>query len=199
MPAFKMKESLKKYCLSLLPFTNEELDIFATYFSVVEIPKKAFFVSAGKICKEIAFIHNGLIRHFHVKDGVEITCDISTENTFITEYSSFKKEIPSKVSFQALEPTQLFVIRKEKLTELYQKHPQFEELGRLIAENTAIRNNDIAMSLASDKPETRYKKLMAENPAIFNRVQQKYIANYLGITPESLSRIKKRVFVQSKS
>jgi len=72
-------------------------------------------------------------------------------------------------------------------------------LGRKIAENVAIRNSDIAMSLASDKPEKRYISLLQEKPEIFQRVQQKYIANILGIKPESLSRLQKRIIVKSKS
>jgi len=153
----------------------------------------------GDNCDFIGFLNKGCIRHFHDKDGEEITCDISVENTFITEFISFNTGSKSLITFQALEESELFLINKKKLLELYQLNPKFEQLGRKITENVAMRNHTIAMSLASDKPETRYSNLLKEKPEIFNRVQQKYIANILGIKPESLSRIRKRVLSNLKS
>jgi len=141
----------------------------------------------------------GCIRHFHIKNGEEITCDVSFENTFITEFNSFNSGIKSQIAFQALEHSKLLYIHKNKLLELYQTHPKFEQLGRKIAEKVATRNTEIAMSLASEKPEIRYSNLLKEKPEIFQRVQQKYIANILGVKPESLSRIQKRILSNSKS
>jgi len=188
-----MTEKLKAYCNSLIKFSEEELKEIDSNFVPVKISKKEFFIREGKICNKIGFINKGSFRHFHIKDGSEYTCDISIESTFITEYSSFSLNKPSHISFQALEDSEVFIINKNQLEKLYEINPKFVELGRKIAENTAIRNTEIAMSLASAKPESRYKDLMNRNPEIFNRVQQKYIANFLGITPESLSRIRKRV------
>lgn len=192
-------DKLKKYCLSLVEFSQNELDIIDEYFSPVSVKKKKYLLEEGKICDFIAFITKGSIQHFHIKNGDEITCDISFENTFITEFNSFNKDVLSNISFQALEDTELLVVRKDKLIELYKRNVKFENLGRLIAEDVAIRNTQIAMSLASDKPEIRYKNLLADKPGIFQRVPQKYIANILGITPESLSRIRKRIYTNLKS
>lgn len=151
------------------------------------------------MCNFIGFLTEGCIRHFHLKDGNEITCDITFENTFITEFNSFNLRTKSQIAFQALEPSKILLIKKEKLVELYQKNSSFKELGREIAEKVAIRNTKIAMSFASEKPEERYANLLKEKPEIFQRVQQKYIANILGIKPESLSRIRKRVLSNLKS
>lgn len=153
----------------------------------------------GEVCDFIAFLTHGCIRHFHIKDGDEITCDISFQNTFVTEFTSFNTGSKGQIALQALEDSKLLLISKKHLFELYQSNPKFEQLGRKIAENVAIRNSDIAMSLASDKPEKRYISLLQEKPEIFQRVQQKYIANILGIKPESLSRLQKRIIVKSKS
>jgi len=128
-----------------------------------------------------------------------VTCDISFDATFITNFISFNKGTKSQIVFQALEDAKLFVIHRDKLHELYQINPKFEQLGRIIAERVAERNMSIAMSLASEKPEERYSNLLKEKPKIFQRVQQKYIANILGIKPESLSRIRKRVLKNHKS
>jgi len=153
----------------------------------------------GETCKFIGFLTKGCIRHFHIVDGNEITCDISFEGTFVTEFTSFSTGSKGTTALQALENSELLLIDKEKLTELYQLNPKFEQLGRRMAERAAIRNSEIVMSLASDKPEKRYANLIKERPEIFQRVQQKYIANILGIKPESLSRIRKRVLTNLKS
>lgn len=170
-----------------------------TYFTEKSVNKKDFILKNGEVCDFIGFLSKGCIRHFHLRDGNEITCDISFENTFITEFYSLNTGTKSKISFQALEDSKLLMITKKGLYELYQINPKFEQLGRKIAERVAIRNTDLAMSLASDKPEKRYANLLKEKPIIFQRVQQKYIANILGIKPESLSRIQKRIISKLKS
>lgn len=176
-----------------------EIDLIENYFTKKSLNKKEFLLEDGEVCDIIWFLQNGSIRHFHFKDGNEITCDISFENTFITEFNSFNTGSKSQICFQALEDSKLLLITKEKLYELYQKNSKFEQLGRKIAEKVAVRNTDIAMSLASEKPEKRYSNLLKEKPEIFQRVQQKYIANVLGVKPESLSRIQKRVLSKLKS
>lgn len=175
------------------------MDLLDEYFNEKSIHKKDFLLKSGEVCDFIGFLTRGCIRHFHIKDGNEITCDITFENTFITEFNSFNLRTKSQIAFQALEPSKILLIKKEKLTELYHNNSSFEELGRKIAESVATRNTEIAMSLASEKPEERYANLLKEKPEIFQRVQQKYIANILGIKPESLSRIRKRVLSNMKS
>ena len=182
-----------------MTFSSEELDVFADYFEPFSIKKRAFLLEYGAVCDFIGFLSQGCMRHFHIKDGEEITCDISFEGTFVTEFSSFNTGLKGQTALQALEDSKLYVITREQLTELYQLNPKFEQLGRIIAERVAIRISDIAMSLASDKPEKRYADLLKQRPEIFQRVQQKYIANILGIKPESLSRIRKRVLTNLKS
>ena len=103
------------------------------------------------------------------------------------------------MNLQALEDTTVFVITKKNLIELYKECSKYETFGRLMAEQVAQkRATEIAMSLSSDKPEERYLKLIKNNPDIFQRVQQKYIANFLGISPESLSRIRNRIVNKRK-
>jgi len=192
-------EKLKKYCSEIVEFSKDELSSIESYFKEISINKKDFLLETGDVCNFIAFLTKGCIRHFHLKDGEEITCDITFENSFFTEFNSFNLGTKSQIAFQALEPSTLLIIERKSLLELYRSNAKFEELGRKIAENVATRNTSIAMSLASDKPEKRYANLLKEKPEIFQRVQQKYIANILGIKPESLSRIRKRVLTNLKS
>lgn len=190
---------LKTYCTAFVPLTGEELKLIDSYFEVIELQKKELLLQHGTICTFIGFIASGTIRHFHVKDGIEKTCDISFENTWVTDFESFNKASPCIMNLQAMEPTTVLLIKKENLVKLYLQCSKYETFGRLMAEQVAQRATEIAMSLSSEKPEERFQNLLKKQSNLFQRVPQKYIANFLGISPESLSRIRNRVFNKAKS
>ncbi len=194
-----MFDQLKTYCRAIVPLTEEELDLIDTSFEIINLKKKEYLLQDGKICDFIGFVAEGTIRHFHIKDGLEKTCDISFENTWVTDFHSFKHNTPSIIHLQAMEDTVVFTITKQKLHDLYTKCSKYETFGRLMAEQVADRATEIAMSLSSDKPQERFQNLIQKQPALFQRVPQKYIANFLGINPESLSRIRRRILKNSKS
>jgi CRP-like cAMP-binding protein len=194
-----MFDSLKIYCKHIVPFTDEELNLIDVYFEVKDVKKKNFLLQDGKICNFIGFISKGTIRHFHIKAGVEKTCDISFENSWVTDFQSFSHHTACIMNLQAMEDTTLFIIKKENLYKLYKECNKYETFGRLMAEQVAHRATEIAMSLSSDKPEERFNHLLKNQPTLFQRIPQKYIANFLGISPESLSRIQKRIHTKSKS
>jgi CRP-like cAMP-binding protein len=192
-------EKLKTYCKIKVPLAKEELNLIDTYFEVKNLNKKEFLLQDGKVCNFIAFIAEGSIRHFHVKDGIEKTCDISFENSWVTDFQSFTYNTSSIMNLQAMEDTSVFLISKENLAKLYKECTKYETFGRLMAEQVAQRATEIAMSLSSDKPEERFQNLLKKQPDLFQRVPQKYIANFLGISPESLSRIRSRILSKHKS
>ncbi len=194
-----MFDKLKKYCKQIVPLTDNELKLIDKYFVTVSVAKKDYLLTNRKICGFVAFISEGAMRHFHVKNGVERTCDLSFVNIWVTDFQSFSYDTPSIINLQALENTIVYAITKKNLFELYKECSKYETFGRLMAEQVAQRATEIAMSLSSDKPEERYLKLLKNQPDIFQRVQQKHIANFLGISPESLSRIRKRVVKKIKS
>jgi len=194
-----MFDKLKEYCKRIVPLTNNELNLVDDYFESAVLGKKEFLLTDGKVCNFIAFISEGAIRHFHIKNGIEKTCDISFQNSWVTDFQSFTYGTSCIINLQALENSTLFLIKKKSLVELYAKCAKYETFGRLMAEQVAQRATEIAMSLSSDKPEERYLNLIKSHPDIFQRVQQKYIANFLGISPESLSRIRKRIVNKRKS
>jgi CRP-like cAMP-binding protein len=194
-----MFKKLKEYCKLAVPLTEQELELIDKYFEPVLINKRAFLLADGKICNFIAYIAEGAIRHFHIKNGIEKTCDISFENSWVTDFQSFSYNTESIMYLQALEKTEVFIIRKQNLFKIYEECNKYETFGRLMTEHVAQRATEIAMSLSSDKPEERYLNLIAKQPDIFQRVQQKYIANFLGISPESLSRIRNRIITKRKS
>jgi CRP-like cAMP-binding protein len=194
-----MYERLKIYCKATVPLTGEELKLIDTYFETRDVKKRDFLLRDGKVCNFIGFIANGTIRHFHIKDGVEKTCDISFENSWVTDFQSFTHNTPGRMNLQAMEDTAVFIIRKENLNKLYIECNKYETFGRLMAEQVAQRATEIAMSLSADKPEERFQHLIKKQPDLFQRIPQKYIANFLGISPESLSRIRSRILTKLKS
>lgn len=194
-----MFEKLKVYCARLVPLSPDELDLIDSVFESVMVNKKGYLFQENQVCDFVAFIQKGSIRHYHIKDGVEKTCDISFEAAWVTDFQSFTRETPGKMNLQAMEDSTLLLVRKPNLLKLYAMCSKYETFGRLMAEQVAQRATDIAMSLSSDKPEERFQKLFINQPDLFQRVPQKYIANFLGISPESLSRIRKRVMRKEKS
>jgi CRP-like cAMP-binding protein len=194
-----MFERLKTYCKTKVDLTKVELSLIDKYFEVKKLKRKEFLLQEGKVCNFIGFIEKGTIRHFHTKEGVEKTCDISFEDSWVTDFQSFTHNTTCIMNLQAMEETTIFLIKKESLYKLYRECPKYETFGRLMAEEVAQRATEIAMSLSSDKPEERFKKLIKKQPDLFQRVPQKFIANFLGFSPESLSRIQKRIHDKHKS
>jgi CRP-like cAMP-binding protein len=113
-------------------------------------------------------------------------------NNFITDFKSLTQNISTNYYFQILKDAELFIIKKNDLFRLYNENRNIESFGRIMAEQVAQRTIDIAMSLSSEKPEERVEKLIKQRPDLFQEVPQRYLANLLGISPESLSRIRAR-------
>jgi CRP-like cAMP-binding protein len=187
-----MIENLMNYCSKYIQLTESDKELIALNFKQVKIKRKDYLLKEGKICDFVAFLNSGVIRHYHLKDGNEITCDITLQNNFITDFKSLTQNIPSNYNFQILKDAELFIINKNDLFRLYTENKNIESFGRIMAEQVAQRTIEIAMSLASDKPEERVEKLVNHRPELFQEVPQRYLANLLGITPESLSRIRAR-------
>ncbi len=187
-----MYENLINYCSSFIPLSSIDQEALVLNFKHTTIKRNDFLLKEGKVCDFIAFVNSGVIRHYHLKDGKEITCDVTLKNSFITDFKSFKQGIPSEYNFQILKNAELLIIKKRELFELYDNYKNIESLGRIMAEQVALRTIDIAMSLSSEKPQERVEKLILQRPDLFQEVPQRYLANLLGISPESLSRIRAR-------
>ncbi len=192
-------DKLKKYCSQVVQLSDKELSLIDAHFEIKTYKKKEFLLQNGLVCNFIGFIAEGTIRHFHIKEGVEKTCDISFENSWITDFQSFTHGTAGIMNLQTMEDTVVIIINKENLYKLYKACNQYETFGRIMAENVAQRATEIAMSLSSDKPEERFQNLIKKQPDLFQRVPQKYIANFLGVSPESLSRIRNRIIQKQKS
>jgi len=161
--------------------------------------KKQLFIAEGKVCREIAFICKGSFRYYKVIDGVEISTFFSFEHNWVSAYTSFLNKTPSFVSIEAMEDCELLVLAWDDLQYLYNHYIAFERFGRLIAEYLVTCLDERMHSLLLKTPEERYLKTLHDNSIYFERVPQHYIASYLGIAPECLSRIRKRLMQKAIS
>lgn len=188
-----MFESFFQYCSQLVSFTREEKQLIETYFSFRQVPKKFTLIANGKIARELYFINKGMLRLYYTKDGEDITAFIFREHLFSGCYDSFLRQTPSIQGLEALEDSELLVITYDDLQTLYKKVPKMETLSRKIAEQRFINAQLILSSYILDSPEERWKKFEAANGDLLLRVPHHMIASFLGITPVSLSRIRKRL------
>lgn len=162
-------------------------------FETVEIKKGDYFLRSGTICKSMAFIETGYLRMYDIADGKEITFWIGSSGKFITSLSSFVFKSNNFWNIQAITDCKLQVISREdhfKLSETEPKWLEFDNL--LLAHSFALLEKSMFAQLHTTAKE-RFDALMKENPELFQYVPLQYIASMIGITPESLSRLRKNL------
>lgn len=192
-------EMLRENVSRFVPLTDEECCGIAQLFHPLKLGKKEHWMQRGDVCNEIAFIAEGCVRTYYPRKNIERTGQFFFENSWYTDYESWLSKQPVAVCVEALEPTYMLVIPFRELERLYEQHPKFERLGRLMAENTIIQIRNRNLSLLNDSPEERYLQLLKERPKVIARIPQHIIASFLGIEPETLSRIRKKISVKTEA
>jgi len=164
----------------------------------VKFYKKGEIISKeGNIADTIYFILNGYVRKFYNIDAEEKTVSFYTDGTFFCPVESYIFKIPMKESYHAIEDTTLMHFEKQKIEELVRMSPEFADIALIVSNNELIQFQQMSTSFITLSPEQRYLDLLKSNPGLFLRVPQQYIASYLGVSPETLSRIKKRTIYKS--
>ena len=186
-------ESLIKAVKQFIRITSEEEAIISNLFTESRLKPGGYFLEEGKICRSVAFIEKGLLRYFVTQDGNEKTISFNKENEFACNYKSFLPAKPSDTSIQALEETTLYLISYDNLQRLYADVKEGERLGRMAIEQVFLAVMEQIRSLYADPPAARYQQFLATYPDLVQRIPQYYIASYVGVKPQSLSRIRKRL------
>jgi signal-transduction protein with cAMP-binding, CBS, and nucleotidyltransferase domain len=189
-------ENFRSQINNFVTLTDEEWDLFKQHINYRQLKKKALLAEEGKVCDEIGFIAQGSVRYFHMRDGVDITGYFSFDNEFVSSYKSYLKQEPSLNYIQTLEDSLILTIKHKSWHEMLNDVRlayKIERFGRLIAEYYLCCYEDRVTAFITQTPEERYLKLMETGREILLRIPQHYVANFLGITPVSLSRIRKRV------
>jgi len=186
-------EAFNKYLKQFPHYSQKVFEDILPYLSVRNIDEGAYFLRNGKICKEIAFVEKGLLRLFYLNDGKEVTNCFCKENTITTSYSSLVTQKESDIAIQAIEPSKLIVFSYDSLQKLYEKNLFWQQLGRLAVENELITMECHNRFLRDFSATERYKQILEEENEILQRVPLNYLATYLQIAPETLSRIRKKI------
>jgi len=186
------REHLKRY----VDFNEAEWILFSQHLSFAKLNKKQYFAEADKVCNKVGFIVKGSVRYFNIKDGEDITGYFSFENEFVSSYKSYLTGLPGHAYIQALEESLLITFTKKDMDEMLSDPMlayKMERFGRLISEHYLCCYEDRVTAFITQTPEERYLDLLNTGREILQRMPQHYIANFLGITPVSLSRIRKRI------
>lgn len=186
-------ESLFRTIAYFIPVGETEKEIISTLFVEKLIKKGEFFLQEGAICRHVGFIEKGLMRYYLNQDGEEKTFSFAKEYQFVCNYESFEPQIPSHKSIEALEDTTIYVITRDNLERLYSTMANGERMGRLIIGQVFVQALQDLNSFYTDTPEQRYEKLVQAHPDLQQRIPQYYIASCVGVKPQSLSRIRKRL------
>ena len=186
-----MENNILKYLAKYTSITRElenavnESAFFKTY------KKGTILLKEGNFSNECYFILEGCIRSYFLKDGEEKTIEFFTEEDVVTP-ANYGKSTPSQYYLECIEDTVVNVGNPTE-EEMYQKYPQLESLSRVIAEVILTKQQESFTEFKTSTPEERYLNLLKTKPDLFQRASQYQIASYLGIKPESLSRIRKRI------
>ena len=188
-----MTEELITSIQSLIDLNTREKDCIQLLFKKKSIKKGDFFLAEGQICKHVGFIVKGLIRYYINHDGEDKTYDFAQENDFVCNNESFIPQIPSTKIIQALEECDILQISYADLQVFYSSIRQGERFGRLVIEKVFIKTLQDLSSFYTDTPEYRYAQFIKRHPDLQQRISQYHIASYVGVKPQSLSRIRKRI------
>ncbi len=193
-----MKEAITTYLnsvKSLCPkVTDEELEYLRGGLSITELQSKHFYIHANALQHEIGFVFQGLLRAFYVDEkGNEITINFVRENRYATHYTAFISRTPSKYYFQCIEPTILVNLSYDYIQAGYEKYPNIERYGRLVAEAVLMFQQKRIESFLFETAEQRYLDFIQDNPDLFTRISLSHLSSFLGIERQSLTRIRQKL------
>lgn len=177
--------------ISQLP--EHEWDFFKSLFQLRHYKKGEYFLNAGTLSMNFGFVDKGLVRYFYTTfEGLEFNQTFKVENELIMSFTSILVGEPSNFSIQALEDTSIHVTDYKNIQELYQRHIGWQELGRKIAEDNFIVKTKREEQLLLFNAQDRYKNFCKNFPHLLDRLSQIHIASFLGISPETLTRVIKK-------
>ncbi|PSK83775.1 Crp/Fnr family transcriptional regulator [Prolixibacter denitrificans] len=181
------------YLNNWVDITEQEEAIILSAFEPTSIKKKKDLLVPGEVCRYVYFVTKGGLRSYFVDSkGVEHIYQIRLDNSWISDLESFFSQRPSKYYIEAMEDTQMLRISHERLEQLYHEVPKLERYFRILFQKAYINALERLNATMWESAVERYNDMLKEHSDIFQRVPLTYIASYLGITPESLSRIRKK-------
>ena len=184
---------LEKYIHDYFLVSPDDCKKVSTMFKTETLKKGDYFLHTGKYCNKLAFIRQGILRVYVNLPESEVTQWIGTDGYFITDIHSFLSRQPSRFQIQALTDTHLYTIDHEQYLAMSSILPKWNELEKLFIVKCFVMLENRVFDLISMPAEARYKKFFDQNRELFNQVPLQYIASMLGMTPETFSRIRRKM------
>lgn len=188
-------QKIKNSIDPIVSLSDNELLTLCSVFESKRLKKNEFYLEEGQVCSFVGFVVYGTLIHFRINEiGDEITTDFAFEGDWVNNNQSRLTNSPSTINIRAIEDSEIFVIKQQDLNKLYVQIPKIERLGRVLMEQAYLKIVEQTIELQVLSAKERYENLLKRHPEIFQKVQLYHIANYLGIAPKSLSRIRKELF-----
>ncbi|MEH1883987.1 Crp/Fnr family transcriptional regulator [Nostoc sp.] len=188
-----MYEKLRLFIEQISPQFQIDWTLVEPFLESKKVSKGEFLFREGDVCEFVGLTKKGCLRMFFLKDGKELTLFFHLENQTLGDYQSFRLQQPVCFSCQAIEDSEVLILNQQVI-QVLEAAPDGQKLLRLIVEHLAFRLRDRLLSLYRDNPEQRYLNLLKTEPHLLQRIPQHYLASHLNIEPESLSRLKRRLY-----
>jgi CRP-like cAMP-binding protein len=185
---------LRKHINSRVRLTEEEFNTCAKFFISKKLKKHRFLLNEGDICKYIGFVNSGCLREYTIDNkGIEHIVQFAIEDWWVSDLHSFLSGLPATYNIDALQDSVVLLLEKSAREELLDNCPKMEKFFRLLIEANHVATQQRITDSLSSSAEERYLKFIKTYPKLLEQVPQNQIASYLGITPQSLSRIRKEL------
>ncbi len=190
-----MENTLVEMMSSFIDLTNDEKQGILKAFPIKTYPEGTNLLKEGQIARDAFLVIKGCVRKYSIEDGEEKTSTFYTEFQSAVNFDSMANHSPSKYYFTCTEDTTVAILNSEKENALYKRFPRFGEVCRVEMEKMLGASQENLSIFKNSTPKERYVNLLNERPNLINRVPQYQLASYLGIKPETLSRIRKRISI----
>ena len=187
-----MNTNLKTFITKYVNLSDLELEDITSKFKSKLVKKNDYLLKQGGTCKDLVFVEKGCLRLYYLKDDIEVSVWFAFEQSSAIEIYSFISENPSNYFLQAIEDSEVLYLPKAELDKLYQYQPKMQEMMRNFWEDVILNLINRFTALQKDSAEKRYLDLL-NKPAYLETIPQKYLASFIGVTPTSLSRIRKQI------
>ncbi len=189
-----MTASLQKHIKKHTQISDENLEKFSNAFTLQKVVKKEFLLKEGEICQFEGFVTGGCFKVFHSdQNGTEHTLYFAIEDWWVADVDSFTNSKPSQLNIQALENSEVLLISKQNKEKLYQEIPEIEKLFRIMSQKNLVALQRRMIDNLSKTADQRYLDFLAKYPKITQRLTNIQIAAYLGVSPEFVSKIRRKI------
>lgn len=187
-----MKDKLKQHIQSSISISINDLELALSFFQPLTLKKNNFFLQVGKKCNSVAFINSGILRIFYPNDlGEDVTCHFAQNGEWVTSLSVFGTHQPSKENIQAITDCEILIIQSDDLERMHREIPVMQEFSRKVIEAISVMMERRVAFFQNYTAEDRYKSILQNHPSLLQNVPLQYLASYLGVTPQHLSRLRK--------